>query len=186
MIGFFVNQLALPARITDGGTFEDLLRRIRTTTLAAYAHQEVPFALLVRELAPERDGTSSPLFTIKLVLQNAADETLRLPGIDAEVLPGVATDAKFGLLVNVEESSDRLVVIVDYDADRYVDTTIRRLVARYERVLREIGADPATRLDALRERLAVVDPGDRRDAAHQARDRNLDALRALRGRRAGR
>ncbi len=45
-------------------------RRVRETALRAYAHQEMPFDLLVEALAPRRDLDHSPLFQVLFVLHS--------------------------------------------------------------------------------------------------------------------
>jgi amino acid adenylation domain-containing protein len=80
LIGCFMNPL--PLRVDTGGrpTYRELLRRVRTVALGAYAHQDVPFDLLVRTLHPKREAGVSPLFQSMFLLQNLAWGDLELSG----------------------------------------------------------------------------------------------------------
>src|SRR5581483_3452995 len=47
LIGFFVNELALRLRCRATLSFRDLLAHVRTITLDAFAHQDLPFQKVV-------------------------------------------------------------------------------------------------------------------------------------------
>ena len=52
LIGCFMNMLVLRTAVSGGISFEELLREIRETALAAYANQDLPFEKLVEAVAP--------------------------------------------------------------------------------------------------------------------------------------
>ncbi|MBD2799532.1 hypothetical protein ID854_03420, partial [Xenorhabdus sp. M] len=81
LIGFFVNTLAL--RIEPGRchTVAELLAQVRERTLAAYAHQELPFEQVVDTLQPARSLSHSPIFQVMLALDNTPAQALALPGL---------------------------------------------------------------------------------------------------------
>src|SRR6185295_3400290 len=103
LIGFFVNQLVMRTRVEGDETVRELLRRVREKALGAYAHQDVPFEKVVEEVAPERELSRTPLFQVKLVLQNAPSEELRLGGLEVSRFGDAYEAAKFDILVSVEE-----------------------------------------------------------------------------------
>src|SRR5579864_3397021 len=97
LIGFFVNQLVLRGDLRGNPSFREYLGRVRRTVLEGYEHQDVPFEKLVEELDPERDLKQTPLFQSMLVLQNAAENRMALPGLEVKLVGSEFRVAKFDL-----------------------------------------------------------------------------------------
>ena len=71
LIGFFVNTLALRSDFDDDPTFLTHLSRVRKHALEAYAHQDLPFEMLVDELQLARDLSYNPLFQVMFSWEEA-------------------------------------------------------------------------------------------------------------------
>ncbi len=68
-VGYLVNPVVLAADLSGDPSAALVLARMRRTALAAFAHQELPFAILAEQQAAERDPSRSPVFQAMLVLQ---------------------------------------------------------------------------------------------------------------------
>ncbi|MFJ9743354.1 condensation domain-containing protein, partial [Streptomyces sp. NPDC101166] len=164
LVGFFVNTLVLRTDLSGDPTFAEVLGQVRETSLAAMAHQDVPFEKLVEELAPTRSLARHPLFQVMLSVDHAAHAEVDLTGVRAGSLADVATDevaanlgkiAKFDLEIAVDEHVDahgapaglRGSVIVA--SDLFDQDSAARLGERLTRALTALVADPAVRLSAL-------------------------------------
>ncbi|MGU3780609.1 amino acid adenylation domain-containing protein [Burkholderia metallica] len=146
LVGFFVNTLVLRSRVDQQLSFTELLTQVRTTTLDAYAHQDLPFEQLVETLNPERHTSHAPLFQVMLALQNTAMGTLELPGLTLQQLPADSITAKFDLTLNLEELDERLQASFEYNTDLFDATTIERMAEHMTVLLAAIAADPAARI----------------------------------------
>ncbi len=150
LLGFFVNSLALRARSLQTLTFTELLQQVREVTLAAYAHQDLPFEKLVEELQPERDLSRNPLFQVQFALQNAPASALELPGLTLEGQALESRVTRFDLECHLRDDGDVLRGIFVYNTDLFDQTTIERLVANFETLLQSIVANPAEAVASLR------------------------------------
>jgi amino acid adenylation domain-containing protein len=142
LIGFFVNTLVLRTRIDSAASFESLLQQVRSTTLNAYAHQDVPFEQLVDLLKPERHTGHSPLFQVMLVLLNTPAGNFDLPGLTMQAVKTESTTAKFDLTLFVTEADRQLFAEFEYNTDLFDKATIERMSGHFTRLLDAIVANP--------------------------------------------
>ncbi|HEX8174908.1 MAG TPA: amino acid adenylation domain-containing protein [Pyrinomonadaceae bacterium] len=149
LIGFFVNTLVMRVRWESKWRVEELLKAVREVSLGGYSHQEVPFERLVEEMQVERSLSRSPLFQVAFVLQNAPVESLELPGLTLSGVEAEDDIAKFDMTLSLIESEGTLWGGVEYNADLFEATTIKRLIRHYETLLEGITAHPEQRLSQL-------------------------------------
>ncbi|MEV0370842.1 non-ribosomal peptide synthase/polyketide synthase [Streptomyces sp. NPDC050636] len=148
LVGFFINELVLRTDTSGAPTFRELLARVRETDLAAYAHQDVPFERLVEELNPARSLARHPLFQVVLALQNTAQPTLDLPGLDIGAAPGGSGAARFDLSFALNErrtddgAPDGLDAFAEFATDLFDPATVETMVERFVRLLTAAVADP--------------------------------------------
>jgi amino acid adenylation domain-containing protein len=171
LIGFFVNTLVLRGDLSGNPSFQQLLRRTRTTTLGAYAHQDLPFEQLVEELKPPRDPSYTPLFQVMFALQNAPMPDVALAGLSIERMDVEVGTAKFDLSLTFEDTPQGLKGSLEYSADLFDAATITRLAGYFTRLLEEIITDPEQRLSQISllsdaERRLVLDTWNASEAAY--------------------
>src|SRR6185369_11637025 len=141
LIGFFVNTLALRTSIAGSESFKNLLKRVREVCLGAYRHQDVPFEMVVEEMAMERAFNHTPIFQVMFALQNAPASELLLEDVEISVLEVESATAKFDLTLRIREDEGGLSGQVEYDTDLFEAASIKRLVGHYERLLQELVRD---------------------------------------------
>ncbi|MEU5093069.1 amino acid adenylation domain-containing protein, partial [Streptomyces sp. NPDC021356] len=154
LVGFFVNTLVLRTDTSGDPTFAELVGRVRSTALAAYAHQDVPFERLVEVLNPRRSMARHPLFQTMLTW-NAADQhqtfdaSAHLDGLTVTPLPVGTGIAKFDLLFAfVERPAEHggagggLQGVLEYSADLYDRDSAGTLAERFVRLLRALVDTP--------------------------------------------
>ncbi len=168
MIGFFLNTLVLRSEIDPAVSFDDLLERVKKTTLNAYEHQDVPFEKIVEALGTERDRSRNPLFQVWMVLQNMPNtEPLNLGGVRLQAEnPGIYT-SQFDLNLDISEGEDGLYLSLTYCSELYRHETAVFMLEHYKQVLTSIVANSSVPVAALEmvpsKELALIEEFNRGD-----------------------
>ncbi|MFN6441572.1 MAG: amino acid adenylation domain-containing protein, partial [Nostoc sp. DedSLP01] len=149
LIGFFVNVLVMRTNLAGNPTFNELLSRVRSIAMDAYAHQDLPFEMLVEALQPERDLSHTPLFQVMFVLQNAPMSGVELTGLTVTPLMTESVSAKFDITLSMTNTTTGLVGWWEYNTDLFDASTIKRMSSHFVTMLEGIVANPEERLAQL-------------------------------------
>ncbi len=149
LIGFFANTLVLRTDLTGNPSFQDLVSRVKATTLAAYSHQDLPLEMLVEALKPERDLSSTPLFQVMFVLHNAPETELQLPGMTISPVALTSQTAKFDLTLSIEVTAEGWEGSMEYNTDLFDASTIHRWIGHFQTLLAAIAANPQQQIGNL-------------------------------------
>jgi amino acid adenylation domain-containing protein len=146
LLGFFVNTLVLRVDASGNPSFAELLDRVRTAALGAYAHQDLPFEKLVEELNPDRDLSRNPLVQVIFQLFESATNPGAVAMQSDITLP--TRTSLFDIRVDLAPGADGLAGRMEYDTDLFERQTIQRLIDRYLRVLDQVATDPGLPLSS--------------------------------------
>jgi acyl transferase domain-containing protein/alpha-ketoglutarate-dependent taurine dioxygenase/acyl carrier protein len=178
LIGYFINALALRTDLSGDPSFRELLGRVRTVTLGAFAHQDLPFEKLVEELKPERRPGYSPIFQVVFNYQNAAPAApVELPGLTVRTLAAGRGTAKYDFTLYMWEAADRLAGAFEYKTDLFDAAAMARVRDEFVTILERTVAIPEVRLSALHDELSTRETEKRMIRQEEANSSNLKKLK---------
>jgi len=149
LIGFFVNTLVLRTDLLGNPSFNELLGRVREMAMDAYAHQDLPFEMLVEALQPERDLSHAPLFQVDFLLQNDPLSTVELTGLTVSSLPIETAMAKFDLTLAMQNTPTGLLGVWEYNTHLFDHSTMERMTGHFVTLLEAVVVNPQERIDQL-------------------------------------
>jgi aspartate racemase len=149
LIGLFINTLPLRTSLAGDPSFSEVLGRVKESALGAFAHQDLPFERMVKELQPERTLARNPLFQVMFVLQSEEILPLEFPGLAAEHFRIGNTMANFDLTLDVVERDGQLLCLFESNADLFESETIARLMGHFRTLLEGAVANPAQKISLL-------------------------------------
>ena len=157
LVGFFVNTLVLRVDLHGDPTVAEVLAQVRTRSLAAFEHQDVPFEILVERLSPARSLSHHPLVQVMLAWQNFAGQRPEVALGDVVATPlttethTARVDLTFSLAEQWTPQGEPAGIrgVVEFRTDVFDTSTVEVLTGRLLRVVQEMTADPAQPVSAI-------------------------------------
>jgi amino acid adenylation domain-containing protein len=149
LIGHFVNTLIMRTKVSHSFSFRQLSRLVRDVTLAAYAHQDLPFEVLVRALESEKNLDRTSLCQVMFIYQTFPLSPIKLLGLTVGRVDDIMNVddpdfaiTTFDLIVLLKEQPVGVVGSLIYKVDLFDETTINRIIAHFYAILRRVISKP--------------------------------------------
>ncbi len=148
VLGFFINTIALRAKITDQNISEFLLE-INQLYMEAMKYQDLPFEMLVDSLGVDRAQDLSPIFQVLFAYQKFV-----VPGVetdDASWFDNDFSDAltKFDITFDFKETNNKLIASIQYKSNLFQKETIVQLSTHYVNILNQMVQFPEQKISDL-------------------------------------
>jgi acyl-CoA synthetase (AMP-forming)/AMP-acid ligase II len=157
IIGPLANTVILRTNLGGEPSRQEVMRRVRATTLAAFANQDLPFEELVETLGRERALKPAALSQVMITLQNATLRpmessgcTLTLEEANPSMLMPLATITTFDVILMLQESIHGLLGSCVYKPHLFDVMTIDRLLRDFQSVLEQMVTQPERPISEIR------------------------------------
>ncbi|HEY0410521.1 MAG TPA: condensation domain-containing protein, partial [Candidatus Dormibacteraeota bacterium] len=149
LVGLFMKDIVVRTRFDSRPSFLEMLRRVRSTVLDAFTHQDPP----IESLGLARQAA----YRVALYFQDARNRPSTLGTLEAEQVhvlpPASATDLRIWMI----RTDDGIVGGLNFCTDLLDASTVRRLLAAFRTLLADVVDDPSRPVG----RLALVSGGRR-------------------------
>ena len=141
LIGFFINALVLRGDMRGNPTVAEYLQRVRTSTLGAFEHQDVPMEEVLRHLPLRRDAAFNPGAQVGFSWQAGLGQALPENALEAVAELSVApfdvpqTNTIQDLTLSLWEGEKGIEGRLEYATDLFEPDTIKGWAEHYRHLL---------------------------------------------------
>ncbi len=152
LLGFYLNQVPMPVDLSGNPTFREALQRVRDAVIAAQAHNDLPYGLMVEAVHGPADSRVAPRFLpftqfVFLFLYPPKISGSVVPGLDVRLYRVDARRTQFETQVALFwDGEHRISGLWEYDTDLWHPTTIDRFKQSFRILLGGALADPDARI----------------------------------------
>ena len=148
LIGLFVNTLPMRVDFSGDPSFREILSRARDCALGAFAHMELPFEEMLKQIHIDRDLSrqGSPLFQTMLIHQPGGGKAEQSSVADGVSMSEQAIDtgfSNFDLLLSTSDCPETgISCMLSYDTDLFDPKTIQRMVVHLQSLFEQVVKKP--------------------------------------------
>jgi non-ribosomal peptide synthetase component F len=157
LIGPLVNTVILRTNLTGDPDAREVMRRIRTTCLMAFANQDLPMEYLTEIRANERSLKPAMFASVMIVLNNSIlrppsgiGRALTFEEANANMLMPVVTLTTFDIILMLSEGREGLTGTCAYKPHLFNAGTIDCLLRDFEAVLERMVTRPTRPISTIR------------------------------------
>ena len=140
-IGCFINVLVIRADLSGNPSFDELVSRVRDTSLGAYSQQEIPYDQIVENTCAQRDLSRNPLAQVLFQYSDTDPNELNFPNLNVKRHPSLGLNARFDLELNLVANETGIAGELVYNTDLFQAATIDRLTGHFYQLLESIAKD---------------------------------------------
>lgn len=181
LIGMVVNTIVLRVDLSGDPTFVELLERVKSVAFDGYAHQQTPLERVVEAVAPVRDPSFNPLFSVLFSFHDSREPELDFGGVSA-TLDRTLHNASSKMDLNVVgiPRGDGMILKWEYNSDLFERESMRRMLEHFACLLERILDEPERRVSRFElmhepERRLVLEEFAENHRPYP-RDHSIDAL----------
>lgn len=148
LIGTFVNTLVYRTDLGGDPDFRTVIGRVREVALEAFAHQDMPYELLVREQGGRSTSARQPLFNVMFNMVSSQARDCHFQGLEWQRLDFDRKSTQFDLTVIADVLHDSAITL-EYATALFARETVERLGEHLRQILRAAVSSPETRVATL-------------------------------------
>ena len=159
IVGYFTDPVICRANLSGNPTFKEFLAQVHCTVFRALRHQDYPFPLLIKQLAPQRDPSRPVLFQVSFTWQkhrwydkaqqSHPSQVKTLLMMEPYPIEGLQRGAAFDLDFAVVEAGSEFQLCWQYNTDLFDASTVHRIARNYQTLLLSILNNPEKRVSVL-------------------------------------
>ncbi|MGD0274026.1 MAG: amino acid adenylation domain-containing protein [Gaiellaceae bacterium] len=150
LLGMIVNTVIFRFDLAGDPTVRELLRRVRSVALDAYANADAPFDAVVEAVRPPRDPQRSPLFNILFSFNDPPRGEERWSGLRARLereLPNGTAKADLDI-IGIDDHDGGITFVWEH-SDLFFAATAERMARHHLSLIEEFSSRPDARISEL-------------------------------------